>query len=307
MISIIIPNFNGEENLKNNLPKIVKTFVENSNYEIVISDDASQDSSVEVINNFSKNNPKTKLKLITNEKNKGFSTNVNRAVSKATGEILVLLNTDVYPKNNFLELILKDFEDKEVFGIGFMDESIENGRVVLRGRGVGQWRRGFLVHNAGDLDKKNNLWASGGSSAFRKDVWNKLGGLNEIYNPFYWEDIDLSYRALMAGYKILFEKSAVVVHEHEKGIIMNKFSKSQITSLAFRNQFIFTWINGRLTDIFLNLIWLPYNMIKSLISGEYEFILGILNALALLPWIVKSRIRVHRLFVKKESEIIITQ
>ena len=109
--------------------------------------------------------------------------------------LYILFNTDVYPDKDFLTPLLSHFKDEKVFAVGCMDKSIEGKDVVLRGRGIGVWKRGFLVHEKGEIEKSDTLWVSGGSGAFRKSIWDKLGGLNELYNPFYWEDIDLSYRA----------------------------------------------------------------------------------------------------------------
>jgi len=185
-----------------------------------------------------------------------------------------------------------------------MDKSIEEGKVTLRGRGIGKWTKGFLVHAKGEVDKTNTLWVSGGSSAFRKSIWEKLGGLNELYNPFYWEDIDISYRALKSGYKILFEPKSIVVHEHEKGAIKNKYSKNTVTAIVYRNQFIFVWENA--TDYslqFIHFAFLPYHFVKALFRTDWAFFLGFFKALVLLPKILKSSFTYQRSFVKKDREV----
>jgi len=109
-----------------------------------------------------------------------------------------------------------------------MDESIEHGKVVLRGRGIGKWQRGFLTHSLGDLNKTDTLWVSCGSGAFRASIYRKIGGLNNIYNPFYWEDIDLSYKAQKAGFKVIFEPKSKVIHEHSKGAIASNYKPFRI-------------------------------------------------------------------------------
>ncbi len=221
-VTIVIPNYNGEDVLRKNLPKVLSE-VENykdGKIEVIVVDDASTDSSESVISNFIRSAGSgqiSNLKFFKNNKNLGFSSTVNKGVGHAKGDIVILLNTDVYPEKGFLDPLLNNFKDKSVFAVGCMDKSIENGKVVLRGRGLGTWKRGFLVHKRGEVDARNTLWVSGGSGAFRKDIWNKLGGLNELYSPFYWEDIDLSYRAQKSGYKVIFEPKSVVFHEHEKG------------------------------------------------------------------------------------------
>jgi hypothetical protein len=80
-----------------------------------------------------------------------------------------------------------------------MDKSMEGDKVVLRGRGIGRWEKGFYIHKRGEIDKVDTAWVSGGSGAFRRLMWNTLGGMDPIYNPFYWEDIDPEIKANFSG------------------------------------------------------------------------------------------------------------
>jgi GT2 family glycosyltransferase len=296
-VSIIIPNFNGQELLKRNIPAVC-TAVEfyckktKQDVEVVVIDDASTDASVSYLEEQKKTLATYHFEYLVNSKNLGFSPTVNRAVSHAKGEIIVLLNSDVHPEENFLIALLEHFDDISVFGVGCMDKSIENGKVVLRGRGIGKWERGFLVHAAGDVTKTNTLWINGGSGAFRKTLWEKLGGFIELYKPFYWEDIDLSYRALKAGYTIYFEPKSIVIHEHEKGAIKQQFTKSKVLITAYRNQCLFTWINATdVTIVFQHIIWLPVFVLKAFYKQDTAFIQGLWQALCLLPkvWVQRKK------------------
>jgi GT2 family glycosyltransferase len=293
-ISVIIPNYNGQELLKRNLPKVFEAV---GDAEIIIVDDASTDSSLRILNDF-----KSKIKVIKNEKNLGFSSSINKGAKEAKGEIIVLLNTDVAPEKIFLESLMPHFNDGNVFAVGCMDKSVENGKVVLRGRGIGKWKRGFLVHSRGEINRTNTLWVNGGSGAFRKSIWVKLGGLDELYSPFYWEDIDLSYRALKSGYKIVFEPKSIVVHEHEKGAIKSTYSKIKIKTIAYRNQFIFVWKNA--TDLnlqLLHLFWLPFNFVKALIGGDINFFAGFFLAFLKLPQIIMSSFKAQKYFTVSDQ------
>ena len=311
-ISIVIPNYNGEELLRKNLPKVIEAAegYKEGDTEIIIADDASTDRSVTYIKNQISNikdtykKSKINLKIFENPTNLGFSSTVNKGVQNANGDILVLLNTDVAPEEDFLKPLIEHFNDESVFAVGCMDKSVENGKIVLRGRGVGKWEKGFLVHKRGEINKANTLWVSGGSGAFRKLIWDKLGGFNELYNPFYWEDIDLSYRALKSGYKVLFEKRSVVYHKHSEGAIKTHYSEFQIKTIAYRNQFIFVWENA--TDInlqFLHVFWLPYHFLKALIRLDMPFFIGFLRALILLPKIIISGFKAQKMFIKKDKKI----
>lgn len=304
-ISVVIPNYNGEKLLDKNLPKVFEELksYEKGKTELIVVDDKSEDKSIEILNRLSKTYEN--LKVFENENNSGFSSSVNKGVRASKGEIIILLNSDVYPEKGFLQPLLKNFEDKEVFAVGCLEKSLEKDKIVLRGRGLGKWEKGFLIHRKGEIDKKNTLWASGGSSAFRKTIWDELGGLNELYNPFYWEDIDLSYRALKSGYKVLFEPKSIVVHEHEKGAIKSKYSSFEVRQIAYRNQFIFVRENA--TDIDLkikHILWLPYHFAKALATTDRAFFLGYFKSLVLLPKVIKSSFTYQRGFVKKDSEVI---
>ncbi len=304
-ISVIIPNYNGEALLKKNLPKVFEEIkkYKQGKFEIIVVDDKSTDNSLEVLNQLQKGI--SNLKIINNEKNLGFSKTVNKGVKGSSGDIVILLNTDVYPEENFLEPLLRHFLNKNVFAVGCLDKSIEKDKVVERGRGLGRWDKGFLIHKRGEVGSTDTLWVSCGSGAFDKVIWYKLGGLNELYSPFYWEDIDISYRALKSGYALIFEPKSMVNHEHEKGAIKSKYSDFDIKTISYRNQFIFSWENA--TDYAIQFdifFWLPYHFLKALLRKDLAFLKGFFWALILLPKVIKSSLNYQKSFTKKDSEVI---
>lgn len=310
-ISIIIPNYNGEELLKKNLPKVVEAVegYKNGKIELIIPDDASSDNSEKVIKDFiaSLKNRNIIGKTIRNDDRSkgGFSANVNRGVALATGNILIFLNSDVIPHKGFLEPLLSHFSDDQVFGVGCMDESIENGKIVLRGRGVGKWQRGFLTHRLGELDKSTTLWVSGGSGAFRASIYKEIRGLNNIYNPFYWEDIDLSYKAQKAGYKVFFERKSRVTHEHSKGAIATHYKPFRIQKIVYRNMFFFVWLNVSDTGFLLtHMLWLPYYFLKTLLNKDFAFWVGFGLALQSLPKVIAERQKNKKLWKLSDKEIL---
>ncbi len=313
-ISIVIPNFNGRDLLLHNIPLVVKAVEEYGAgfVEIIITDDASQDGSVGAVKHLledlvPKNSKKLSSVVLENPlgKNRGFSGNVNVGVRAAKGDILILLNSDVVPKKGFLTPLLSHFKDPNVFAVGCMDESVEEGKIVLRGRGVGKWERGFLAHSAGSLNSPHTLWVSGGSGAFRKSIWEKLGGLNELYNPFYWEDIDLSYRAQKAGFTVLFEQKSVVRHEHSKGAIKTFYKPLRVRKIVYRNQFLFTWLN--LTDTMLiakHVFWLPYHIAKAVQHQDVAFFYGLGMALWRIPRVLFYRSTMRKLWKRTDAQVI---
>lgn len=228
--SIVIPNWNGEHLLEENLPAVLQIGAD----EVIVVDDGSTDGSSAVLRNFKKK--ASNLKVIVNPENFGFSFAVNRGVQLCKGDIVLLINTDAKPKEGLLKAVVPHFKDRKVFAVSFSEKQWSWSR--------GFWNNGFVEHEPGERTSvaHRTFWASGGSAAFRKSIWDELGGFDENYAPFYWEDIDLSYRALKRGYKVLWEPKAEILHKHE-GTIGKYFSKSYIEFIQERNQLIFIWKN----------------------------------------------------------------
>lgn len=278
-ISIIIPVYKNKELflklLNSNMP-----FIED--YEIIIVDDASDEQIGSVIR---KDFPD--IRVIEHDKNMGFAPTVNDGAKAASGTYLMFLNSDVKILKHFSTKLTKNFDDPDVFAVSFMQIEKDGSKV---GKNILFFRDGFPQHSkATDLKLGLNGWAEGGSCIVRKDYFEKLGGFNELYAPFYWEDIDLSYRAYSRGWKVLFDPEIVVEHHHES-TIGTFFTRRKINTIAHRNQCIFTWCN--MTDTSLlkdHLKLLPKHTIRSLMSGKPEFITGLVQAVLRLP-----EVRLHR-------------
>ena len=294
-ISVIIPNYNGKSLLARNLPQVLKTC---QNCEVIVVDDGSTDDSVEFLESLRtrsglRSGSKTnwRVKLIVNRQNLGFAKTVNRGVQSAKGELVLLLNSDVYPHVNFLKPLLQYFEKagdtNKVFAVAIADESHEGDKIVVRGKGGANFKRGFFNHFAASIVPGETLWVSGGSGLFDRQKFESLGGFDKIYAPFYWEDIDLSYRAQKVGYKCLFEPKSRVDHYHEEGAIKKTYSPYFIKKVAYKNQFIFVWKN--ISDYFLilqHLAWLPYHFARALIRLDLAFFAGFIWAISQIPKLI---------------------
>ena len=301
-VSLVITNWNGADILKKNLPKVIAAVGE---AEVIIVDDASTDNSADVVLNLAEKN--ANLRLVKKEKNEGFSSTTNAGVEAASGEIVVLLNSDVVPHKDFLKNLLPHFSDPEVFAVGTKDLSHErNGNTVARGRGVGAFKRGYVMHRPGKIISGFTLWANGGSCAVNKSIWRNLGGLNTIYDPAYGEDWDLGYRAWKAGYKILFEPKSIVDHFHEEGSMKKRYSTFYRRAIAFRNQNLFMIVN--ISDrMFLAeyLLFLPYHLgYKALRRLDFSFWYGFFLFLLKSPRALFFRIQNRKIFVKTDREIL---
>lgn len=239
-ISIIIPNYNGRDLLIKNLPSVLGAYknMRNQILEIIVVDDASTDDSLEILQaNFKA------VRVIKHLRRKWFSSAVNSGAKVAKGNLLCLLNSDVSVKNNFLEDISSYFSDKNVFGVSLHERGY--------GGSKGKFVDGFIVHEPIPESTKayETFWVSGGSGVFKREIWDKLGGMDEaLLSPFYWEDMDLSYRAQKRGYRLLWEPDGYVIHEHEATI--KKIDRKKVNLIWERNQLLFIWKNLTSNNLF---------------------------------------------------------
>lgn len=272
MISVIIPTYKNTEgflvNLKHNYPYLKGCEI------IVVNDNPDNDLTKKLA--FYPN-----VLLIQNTGNLGFAKSINIGVQKCHGKYLLLLNDDVLLySDNFNEEVKLFEQDNILFTISFAQKDINNNIV---GKNKICWQHGLFFHKADIvLVFGETGWADGGSCLIDKNKFLELKGFDEDYSPFYWEDMDLSYRAKLKGWKVFFDPKVLVEHHHET-TIGKTYKKRQIEIFSFRNQFIFTWKNVRGLKMWLqHLVFLPYNMLYYLLKGKASFVIGFIKALFIL-------------------------
>ncbi len=245
-VSVVIPVFNGREFLEKNLPAVLALEAD----EVIVVDDASIDGSSDVIKKF------TEIKLIKNSENLRFPKSVNIGFAKAIGEIVVLLNQDVTPDQNLLKFALPHFVDSQVFAVTFNEQE--------RSWAQAKIRKGFLEFTNGDKDNRvhESFWASGGSAAFRKSTWDKLGGFDPIFTPGYFEDLDLGWRAHNLGYKILWDPKCKVDHQTETAFT-KAFGATDLRRIKERNYLLAHWKNLRGLQLLQHVFYLFIRILTS--------------------------------------------
>lgn len=275
--SVVIPNWQGRILLKKNLPKVLALGAD----EVVVVENGSTDGSLELIQNlkFESQNYNSKLRIVVNEANLGFARGVNQGIEAASGDVVILLNTDVVPGKDLLKLVIPHFNDTDVFAVSFNEGKW--------GWARGYFKDGFIEHGSGEKTQNTHVsfWASGGSAAFHRKKWLELGGLNLIYEPFYWEDVDISYRAQKKGWEVLWEPKAEVEHKHEATVGKHALAGKKDV-IAQRNQILFFWCNITSISLWFNhIIWLPVKLLK---PGFWEpFLWAILK----LPQVLAVRLK----------------
>lgn len=275
-ISIIIPSFNGKELLAENLPFVIGSLNGIPESEIIIVDDASTDNSVEFLkNNF------PDIKIIKNNKNIGFGQSVNAGLNMAEHELVFLLNNDIKLDRNYITSSFKYFEDPDTFGVmGIIKDELT--KEILEGIKWPHISVSGLKYKdirLPEIEASNNpiftLYVCGGNAILKKEKVLNLKGFLDIYHPFYQEDVDLSIRAWLSGWKLYFNPKAQCYHQHS-ATISKYYSKGYISIVSKRNRLIlnYLYLTGHDKLLF---------RISTLLKSMFYRILFILNTSSIYP------------------------
>lgn len=283
--SIIIVTWNGLKHLRTFLPSVVKSNY--PNFEIIIADNNSEDGSAEWVQ---QNFPKVKIAAF--DDNYGYTGGNNRAVPYAEKEILIFLNNDVEVDPDWLQGLNDLFESDpniaaaqpklraykqpdhfEYAGAagGYLDRM---GYPFCRGR--------ILDHvekDEGQYDEIHDIaWASGAAIAIKKEVFEELGGFDEDFQ-FHMEEIDLCWRTLNAGHRIVYTPESVVYHLGGGSLPMGSTRKVYFN---FRNNLFMLWKNLPASQLWYKI---PFRLalddiasVRALLSGRVSEFLTIQKA-----------------------------
>lgn len=228
LVSIVILNKDGLDYLKT-LFKDFKETICYPNYEIIVVDNDSKDDSVSYLKSLD-----LPIRIIENKTNESFSAANNKAVEIAEGEYVVLLNNDMEPIYGWLNHMINSYlQDDDVGIVGaklifpFRENDLTSlttqneGIKFMEFNGFYQEDDGYIVPyniKEGDVFENNEIQeigsVLGASLLIKKDLYEKLGGLDD--NFFYnYEDIDLCFKAIDEGYKVIYNPDAQLYHYYQ--------------------------------------------------------------------------------------------
>ena len=297
-ITIIIPNFNGAQLLRKNLPSVIRFANQfSSETRIIVVDDGSKDESVNVLSNEFPD-----LEIVVHRQNLGFSEAISSGVKAAATDLLFLLNSDVELVEDVFTPLMAYFQDPATFSVcpliknedGEVSRHSWNLRRIMRGRlklrrwnleDALEWRR----HS-----KLPALYASGGSMMVRKSMMMELGCFHPIFKPFYGEDFDLGLRAWSRGWPSYFEPTVCVIHQ-EKGSIEESFRNKRIKSIQRRNRYLLEWIHfSRPMLVFCTLPISLFQLIGEILMIDRVNLKGFAMAVGQLSAARKARVALLR-------------
>ncbi len=217
-VSIILVNYNGAEVLPDCVNSIEK-LIPISDYEIILVDNASSDGSPELV----AQNPH--INLIRLSENLGFGAGNNAGAHIATGEFLLLLNTDTILTSNILPHLISLMHARPEVGIigpkllnadGSFQISISPALGIKGESQARQLNDDYKKGNIHQIEQKYQKTQEvdivvGAAFFIRANLFHTLGGFDENFF-MYFEESDLCQRAQNQGYKILYTPDVSLIH-----------------------------------------------------------------------------------------------
>jgi GT2 family glycosyltransferase len=211
LLSVIIPNWNGVDHLPTCLGSLrYQTY---PNMEVILVDNASADESVALVK---RDYPD--VVLVQLDENLGLTGGINRGIQVARGEIIALLNNDTEVVPGWAEALVTALLDHPGAGMVASKMLLFDRRDTLHSAGDAYRvdgipvNRGVWQKDEGQFDDDDYIWGGcGGAVAYRRVMLDDIGLLDEDLF-MYCEDVDLNWRAQLAGYKCVFAPRAVVYH-----------------------------------------------------------------------------------------------
>jgi len=204
LVSVIIVNYNGKTYLEKCLESLMK--INYKNYEIILVDNNSTDTSIEFVKN-----TYPSITIIKLNDNYGFAEPNNIGAKNAKGDYLLFLNNDTEVNADFIGEMIKVLKQDPKIAICQSLLLKPNGDVDSSGDFIDTLGRAYGSKNKVNEVKKI-LSARGASMMVRKDSFWDLGGFDKKFFASF-EDVDLGWRAWIWGYKIVLVPNSIVYHK----------------------------------------------------------------------------------------------
>lgn len=243
--SVVIHTYNSLSRLKSNLPLLLEEIssYDDGRAEIIIVDNGSDDGTAD----FLKEN-QGKIQSIRLDKTEGICSVLNRGIKMASYPAVVVLEDDVRVKKGFARPLLEAISDDNIFA-AVPCVRLESKDGIITSLFLMKFNDGAMftefisdgrfpepVYLPGLLDT---------AFVVKKEIFEELGGFDTNYDPKFFEDLDLGYRAWKRGYKVIYCRRSVVYHA-DVDPFRDTYLTEEWTWLKIRNYLIF--MNKNFTD-----------------------------------------------------------
>jgi len=266
-MSAVIPNREGCELLGLTLPPLLRELPP-GRHEILVIDDASQDGSLALL---AREFPS--VRVVALRQTVGFGAACNRGFHEARHDLVLLLNSDMQVTPGSVARLVEHFAEPEVFAAG--PRYIDVGTTEV------------AAETAGRVEPQ--LGSPAGGGVFRRRMFLELGGFDSLYDPFYWEDLDLGWNAWLRGWRILHDTRTDFLHLGSV-TIRKLYSAAYVRRVRARNRMLFGWKNLRSPRCRARFHARSLaRAARALLRADAAPLLGVIDSFWRLPRAVRSR------------------
>lgn len=236
MISAVIPTLRGRERLERNLGSVAQSLASAGDaWEILVVDDGGGDLGASVAG----------VQVVRLEATGGYGPAVNAGVAQARGDYLLVLNDDVRLEQSAVRNLRSQFPDSTLFAVV---PAIRSPFSACGDEGAKRvrWQAGLLeFEDAAREEVHPTPYPVGCCFLCTRAAFLDLGGFDDAFAPYFFEDTDLGFRAWRRGLRVLHVPSAVCHHEGS-ATLRSMVGEAERDRVFTRNRLLFHLLN--LTD-----------------------------------------------------------
>jgi GT2 family glycosyltransferase len=290
----LVLNYNGRHLLRENLSSVVSAARKmEGGCDVIVLDNLSTDGSVEFVK---ENYPGVIVEVAPSNR---ILYSYNDLCRRIRHKYVVLLNNDIRLRDDSLSLLLPHCAAPDVFAVSSVLLDAE-GTEITRSRTLAMMHRGLFRGGGFPANEVVPTLDAGGCALYDREKLVALGGFDELYWPFYWEDKDLSYVAWKRGFRVLLEPRSIMYHRHHATIQVNP----QNQAVDICNAHLFFWKN--ITDPMLiakHVVWLTFLVPWRAVRGNRPYFFGVWSAFRKLPQALKRRREMKPLWTLTDAEV----
>jgi len=187
-------------------------------------------------------------RVVARDANRGFARALFSGIEAARHELVFSMNPDVVVRPGFVDPLVACMDDDEVFAVAPRvllngeEDAVESVTALAFVDGLASIDQPGLAEGARPwLGRPRPVaFAVGGTCLLRRSELIERGGLDPLYEPFYWEDLDLCWEAWRAGRRVLYQPASVVEHHH-RGSIGKLVEPDFVRAAIEKNRLLFQW------------------------------------------------------------------
>jgi GT2 family glycosyltransferase len=216
-VSVVVVNYNGQTFL----PDLLMALHSQTwrNFEMVFVDNGSHDDSVEIVDEMCRR-LNISLTLVLNSENLGFAHGCNQGIERSQGAWIATLNNDTRPEAGWLECLMACATDEADLGMVaakllFTAETaqINSAGIAIDWAGIAWDWRGGEFDRPQEREISEIFGPCAGAALYSRRMLEEVGGFDDDFFA-YMEDVDLAWRARLAGWRGVFQPQARVYHMH---------------------------------------------------------------------------------------------